>query len=592
MNDKIFMQEHEAFMQTENNNESSMDLDSTEEEQLINHMTLEGALKALKLDNLLPELDDNLELIATGKKSVDDHKEYFKTQVDPKLRNVSRNYHPDIVENKGGSKEEILQATEMQKKINSVRMILSHFNKKFSKCVGFEYSFFAQIEINVLSDEKRLEELSYGVLTKLGKLARIKHEKLVPNLNGFLRSSQASMKCFSENNLGGFLQEKDNALSYFSKYLSSHKESVNELKLLKASFKQDDQLSSICSMIDKMLKKSMMQFEILNQLSKLFNGNGLELISTKFKFFRDLDCKQDYQQADKYFTLPFIAYINILFLCNEVYLKEQSEEQKNGKSQTLVSYIPFQTVANFFKKGSAMYKIAPIDEEIAKKVDVLQANDLYKISRYLVAYYCDDNKKGRKLAAELLGVDEISKEMAGALLIKVIGVYANHLAEEFKPGKTYEERVIELLMEQQEIIKNGFGRLIEIERGFNDELRGVLEKMKEANATLIPRTEEAIRKSKELSKKNEDSIRKSDEMISRMDAILGIPGVQAAVQIWQEAGDMYRSNLSETKSSEEESCTENVSMSGSDIEVIDPIIPSTAMDELRLSTCNQIGKSF
>ncbi|APR98028.1 hypothetical protein [Wolbachia endosymbiont of Folsomia candida] len=574
MNDKIFMQEYEAFMQTESDNESSTDLDSAEEEQLINHMTLEGVLKALKLDNLLPELDDDLKLIATGKQSVNDHKEYFKTQVNPKLRNVSRDYHPDIVENKGGSKEEILQATEMQKKINAVRMILSHFNEKFSKCVGFEYSFFAQIEINVLSDEKRLEELSYGVLTKLGNLARIKHEKLVPNLNGFLRSSQASIKGFSENNLGGFLQKKDNALSYFSKYLSSHKESVNELKLLKESFKKDNQLHSISTMIDKMLKKSIMQFEILNQLNKLFNGNGLELISTKFKFFRDLDCKQDYKKADKYFTLPFIAYINILFLCNEVYLKEQAEEQKNGKSQTLVSYIPFQTVANFFKKGSAIYKIAPIDEEIAKKVEVLEANDLYKISRYLAAHYCHDSEKGGKLAAELLGVDEISKEMAGALLIKVIGVYVNHLAEEFKPEKSFYEQVEEVQREFYEDLGKIVDRYCEIQRKFDNE---VLSLMKERNAILIPQMEEAIkankeairesqearRESQEATRANQEAIKKSQEatrtmkeMHAKLDAMLGSAGKP------QKAEGVHKPSCSKVTRPDNNSTLPSTSMNG------------------------------
>ncbi|APR98026.1 hypothetical protein [Wolbachia endosymbiont of Folsomia candida] len=127
-----------------------------------------------------------------------------------------------------------------------------------------------------------------------------------------------------------------------------------------------------------------------------------------------------------------------------------------------------------------------------------------------------------------------------------------------------------------------------------EEKQEIIDAMKAEKQELVTKNDALIKANQELSKKNEDSIRKSDEMISRMDAILGIPGIQASVQVWQEAGDMYRSNISEphsepstVKTSEEEgSCTETASVAESeesDIEIIDRIPPSTSMNGLTLS---------
>ncbi|VVC35275.1 Hypothetical protein CINCED_3A001623, partial [Cinara cedri] len=65
---------------------------------VIDSMTLENTLKLLELKSLLSDLDDNLRDVKKGKKSIEDHRKYFKTEVDNKLKNLSLIYHPDSVQ--------------------------------------------------------------------------------------------------------------------------------------------------------------------------------------------------------------------------------------------------------------------------------------------------------------------------------------------------------------------------------------------------------------------------------------------------------------------------------------------------------------
>ncbi|MCM1002340.1 hypothetical protein, partial [Wolbachia pipientis] len=76
---------------------------------VIDHMTLEDTLKLLE-PGLLPKLDNDLNSVKEGKKTIGDHREYFKAQVDNKLKKLSLIYHPDSVQKQGGPEEERLKA--------------------------------------------------------------------------------------------------------------------------------------------------------------------------------------------------------------------------------------------------------------------------------------------------------------------------------------------------------------------------------------------------------------------------------------------------------------------------------------------------
>lgn len=130
-----------------------IDIEVDQQEQgstAVDHITLEDTLKLLKSDGLLSDLDNDLHKIRTGKKAITDHKEYFKTQVDSKLKKLCTIYHPDSVRRRNGSEEEVLKATAVQAKINPVRDILGHFNENFSQYDDFKYSYFSKVEVNLL----------------------------------------------------------------------------------------------------------------------------------------------------------------------------------------------------------------------------------------------------------------------------------------------------------------------------------------------------------------------------------------------------------------------------------------------------------
>lgn len=136
-------------------------------------------------------------------------------------------------------------------------------------------------------------------------------------------------------------------------------------------------------------------------------------------------------------------------------------------------------------------------------------------------------------------------------------------------------------------------RLKKIEQEKNEQIGRLIE---ERNIYTAEK-QELMAKNLELMERMDAERVERQELIIKLRTMLGIPIMQDIVQNWQAAG-MYRSNLSEPlsepstikNSEEEESCTETVSMSGSDIETIDPIIPSTSIDELRLNNYNQVGK--
>lgn len=86
----------------------------------IDSMTLENTFKLLKLGSVLSDLDNDLREVKKGKKTIEDHREYFKVEVYDKLKKLGLIYHPDMVQGQGGSDEEILITTAIQKDRKSV----------------------------------------------------------------------------------------------------------------------------------------------------------------------------------------------------------------------------------------------------------------------------------------------------------------------------------------------------------------------------------------------------------------------------------------------------------------------------------------
>ncbi|GFS84715.1 uncharacterized protein NPIL_595181, partial [Nephila pilipes] len=406
---------------------------------VIDYMTLEDTLKILKSDSLLSDLDDDLKEVKEGKKTIENHKEYFKTQVDKKLKQLSLMYSPNSSKWHELPEEERPKAQAMQAKLNNIRSILKHFNENFSQYDDFKYSYFSKARVDLLGNEETLKKTSHAVLNKLGELSYIKYERLVPNLNGFLKSSQASIKGFTSNNVNRFLEEKDNAECYFQSYLIGYEELRTNLELFCELCKQDSRMEPIAT---QMLEECKTQGRILTKVNDFLNQSQLQrqvLINFVHLMNREypycISDKRSYEQADKNFTLPFVEYINILAICNEIINKEVSWLRKAS------SKIP---VVNYFISNKVIHRIVADNEVIRNSGDLLL---LHKLSHYLLTYYCYGNEENGKLAAESLRIDSLNSEYALALLVQVINSYSNYLEKEFKPEKDFYEKIAEMQME-------------------------------------------------------------------------------------------------------------------------------------------------
>ncbi len=406
---------------------------------VIDYMTLEDTLKILKSDSLLSDLDDDLKEVKEGKKTIENHKEYFKTQVDKKLKQLCFMYSPNSPKWHELPEEERPKAQAMQAKLDDIRSILKHFNENFSQCDDFKYSYFSKVRVNFLGNEETLNNTTYMVLHKLGELSYIKYERLVPNLNGFLRSSQASMKGFISNNMDHFQKEKDNAECYFQSYLIGYEELRTNLELFCELCKQDSRMEPIAT---QMLEECKTQGRILTKVNDFLNQSQLQrqvlinfvhLINRGYPYC--ISDKRSYEQADKNFTLPFIEYINILAICNEIINKEVSWLRKAS------SKIP---IVNYFISNKVIHRIVADNEVIRNSGDLLL---LHKLSHYLLTYYYYRNGENGKLAAELLHINSLDKEYALQLLAQVINVYSNCLEKEFRPEKDFYEKIAEMQME-------------------------------------------------------------------------------------------------------------------------------------------------
>ncbi|GFQ69421.1 uncharacterized protein TNCT_326871 [Trichonephila clavata] len=204
---------------------------------ILSDATLGDALKLLNLPNLLENLDNDLEIVKRKEKNKAEHEKYFNQEVNDKFKKLSRKYHPDQIQKKGGSSEDVTRATEMQQGVNLVwkvlKMLHSNFiNNNFLSNQDFKYSTCSKVEVSILSNEERLRSINNKVLIELCWLSRIKHEEIIPNLNEFLKLGQSSIQNFLSNDGSNFAQERRQALIYFKKYLSGYSKLVDALSSL------------------------------------------------------------------------------------------------------------------------------------------------------------------------------------------------------------------------------------------------------------------------------------------------------------------------------------------------------------------------
>ncbi len=391
--------------------------------------TLEDALEAFGLPSLLQDLDNNLEMVRKNKESTEGHEKYINEKVYKRLKDLSRKYyHPDKIQQEGGSEEDITKAKELFQVLDSVKAIIGKLHESVLEDVSFRYSFYSKMEVSLLGNAQELEQLNFKILVELCRLSDIRQGKLVPNINKFLKFSQSSMEKFIKDDQDSFIEERNKALACCSLYVDDYESLIEKLKSVKRGCETDKDLSYIEPSIDKMLSGSGVQLNILKQLKKL----SRDLTQGKLQPFR----AKNYKDADEYFVLPFVEYINALLMCSKVCAKEKELSQIGEKSEGIIQKI--KSTKREIKDGirNVLWGKSESNEDSDIYEEEERIADLYKASLYLMRWYCDGKTDEEWLKKNVLGreANKISCEEVRKEFTNIIAAYyKDYLAKEFRP---------------------------------------------------------------------------------------------------------------------------------------------------------------
>ncbi|WP_341823146.1 hypothetical protein [Wolbachia endosymbiont (group A) of Clivina fossor] len=204
---------------------------------------------------------------------------------------------------------------------------------------------------------------------------------------------------------------------------------IEKLKSVKRGCETDKDLSYIEPSIDKMLSGSGVQLNILKQLKKL----SRDLTQGKLQPFR----AKNYKDADEYFVLPFVEYINALLMCSKVCAKEKELSQIGEKSEGIIQKI--KSTKREIKDGirNVLWGKSESNEDSDIYEEEERVTDLYKASFYLMRWYCDGKTEHEGwLKRKILGreTDEIGREEVKEEFTNIMKIYyKDYLAKEFKP---------------------------------------------------------------------------------------------------------------------------------------------------------------
>ncbi|GFR06942.1 uncharacterized protein TNCT_499301 [Trichonephila clavata] len=407
----------ESVNQTKNINQTTSTNTSDNLNKGPDLMTLGDVLKLFGLPKLLQKLDVSLEEVRRHIKGKKEHEQRVK-DADKEIRNLSLKYHPDRVQNRGGSDKEVAQAKEIQTALGTTRTVLNSLTKAFLEDldIDYKYAFYAKIEISSLGNEDEVNKLNSGVLHKLVMLSEIKQEKIIARINKFLKASQCSVKSFTEGNVGDFEKNRRNALLYLSMCIDGYKKLVAEDDEVEKECKEDEKLERMGSLIRRMARESSRQLNTLRELERFAEGS----IKGRFQNFPAPE------NVDKYFVLPFVKYINVLLICSKVCSREKNESKESWQ---------FFGLRKKFELWRTQQGETPEQEP-----DLEQEGVLYGYAYYLASYFNDNSKYGKEVR-KALGITEdkkISIEKVINRFNEVIGMIKDNLEKEFKPD-TYIE---------------------------------------------------------------------------------------------------------------------------------------------------------
>ncbi len=238
----------------------------------IMQLSLKEVLELFGLPKLLERLDNGLYAIRSHQTQKEDYEKYFNEEVNQKFKKLSLAYHPDKVA--GSCAEDKRRATEMQQGVNTTWQIMKnlyeHATSNHTSVLNrdFQYSFYANVEIGLLSSKDKMEQLNNKILDKLWWISKVSHAHLTSLLDKFLVASKSTMEKHLLDEKKDFQSLEWNIERKVSKavdeYIERYKGFTEELVKLYKDCQDNEDLKYIKPSVSKLLQRCQMQSKILS----------------------------------------------------------------------------------------------------------------------------------------------------------------------------------------------------------------------------------------------------------------------------------------------------------------------------------------
>ncbi|WP_339045517.1 hypothetical protein [Candidatus Mesenet endosymbiont of Agriotes lineatus] len=477
----------------------------------IMQLSLKEALELFGLPKLLERLDSGLYSMRSHQMRKQDCEKYFSEEVNKKFKKLSLAYHPDKVAD--SCAEDKRRATEMQQGVNNTWQIMKnlyeHATSNHASVFNrdFQYSFYADVEIGLLFNEQKLDQLNDKILKKLWWISKVSHTYLTDLLNKFLLASKSTMEKHLLDEKKDFQSLEWNieskVLKAVDEYIERYKEFAEELAKLYKDCQDDEDLKYIKPSVGKLLQRCQLQSEILSSAREFFEKKNGYIFSYSInpKPY-SLAERENYEKVDEYFTLPVVEYLNILFISKELAKKAEKESKRWFKSSKKQSS---QTeVASEAKEEAQLSDEKTSKEIVLEKMQELPRQELHELCYYLMSYHCY-NMNEKNLFDLLKGrfaVTSINKKETEELASELVHQYNFRLISEFTPQRTQNDALADyerLAKRAKEVLKE----IQEIQERTHEDFKKMREQLDKQQEHLDKQSEQLDKQQEHLDKQSE-----------------------------------------------------------------------------------------
>ncbi|WP_339046906.1 hypothetical protein [Candidatus Mesenet endosymbiont of Phosphuga atrata] len=514
-------------------------------EDSIMQLSLKEALELFGLPKLLERLDHGLYAMRSHQTQKEDYEKYFNEEVNQKFKKLSLAYHPDKV-----ADEDKKRATEMQQGVNTTRRIMKnlyeHAISNHTSVLNrdFQYSFYANVEIGLLSNKDKLEQLNDKILDKLWWISKVSHAHLTSLLDKFLVASKSTMEKHLLDEKKDFqslewdIERK--VLKAADEYIERYRGFTEELAKLHKDCQDDEDLKYIKSSVSKLLERCELQCNILSSAQEFFKERSgyifSYLINPKPYSLAE---RENYEKVDEYFVLPVIEYLNILFISCELAKKAEKKKSKGlyKKSRKFISsrigsYVNQTEVASEASEELSNDKTS--EEMVLEKMQELPRAELHELCYYLMSYRCYNlNKEDLfNLLQRKFQAGEINKKEAEGLVYKLISQYLARLTCEFTPKRTLNDALADyerLAKKVEEILEKA------------QEVQKQQERIAEDHKKIEEQLEKQSEQLEQLEKNNKNQKEQAQQLEQRLD------NIEQVLKQFKEAEQLHSSTGEESQ---------------------------------------------